>query len=616
MRKKLSHVIFFHHTRLVFYVRLRLSNLKMFLEKNKKGSGMSVGREAQSDQTVKEIQSEQNLPPLPPSPEMGSLTPREMRPAPPEMSPLQLHSAPITPPAQRPAPPPVSPRMMQTDDEILNDIDDDFEIVTFDELVQPDPAQPAADVKPPRLNLAQRFAGSTVSFMETTAALVWGTGLVVEKEVPLIGVPGDYAVTSLAAIGAKEALESLRILSRREHPFDYLFFEGGGNFAKGLGMELGKKIAAAIPAVLLMLAASYGRDKLFNMAMADPENNQILLPLLFLFDTPILRSILIGVPSLLLYFAGQKAIERFVPGFRPPEIPPIDNEDTHWYQKLLDDGLLTINSLTMAGLGRELFNTLGPAIFLHSPYSLLMAPIAALFILPLLHYAGEELHPFQSLQDFYYGLDPKPVPATVLDDANHPEPEKEEGPTKARIAANIATKLGIALGVFALAALVNRYASAAVSNVVSTIQDGMNDPAAWKPEVRIGYEAALVAGMIFAQRMFEHLPAAIEAVKKYGPDVVNNIKKGVPMVASNIGNGVTSAASVAAQSVKLAAQNVVYMLRPSMQGMFAEKKSARPLDGKKIQVLQDGGNPPPIINLDEFDFDFPIDENVTDGLTI
>lgn len=568
---------------------------------------MSVGRDAQPVQEVKE-RSEQ-FPPLPPSPETS---PRAARPAPPSFSPPQPD--PITPPAQRPAPPSSSPVMMHSDDELI-----ESEIEAFDDM--PEAARPAAEAaKPPRLNLAQRFAGGTVSFLETTAALVWGTGLVAEvvdaDRMPLVGVPGDYAVTGLAAICAKDALQSLRVLARREHPFDYLFFQGGGNFAKGLGMELGKKIAAAIPAVLLMIGMSYGREKLFNMAMADPENNQILLPLLFMFDTPLLRSILIGVPALLLYFAGQKAIERFVPGMQPPEIPPIDNEDTRWYQKLLDEGLLVVNGVTMAGLGRELFNTLGPAIFLHTPYSLLMAPVAALILLPLLHYAGEELHPFKSVQDFFYGLDPKPAPVTVLDDANAPDPAKEEGPSKARIAANIATKLGIALGVFALGALVNRYASAAVSNAVSSRQDGVNDPASWNPGVRIAYEAALVAGMIFVQRMLEHVPAAIEAVKVNGPDVVKNIKTGAPIVMQNIGESVTSAANATAHSVKVAAKNFVELCRPSFQGVFAPKKTA-PVNGKKIQVLQSGVDDfHPRIDLDELDFDFPIDENVTEGPAI
>lgn len=577
---------------------------------------MSVGRDLPVD-GVKEIQSEQ-LPPLPPSPEGSPSTLREQRPAPPTTPPMSPQHSGMTPPAQRPAPPTISPLQIYQDDE-LNE-DDAFDLLDYPPPKSDKPE--TEEVKLARLNWAQRIAGGTVSFLETTAALVWGTGLVVEKEMDLIPVPGDYAVTALAAIGAKEALQSLRVLSRREHPFDYLFFAGGGSFVKGLAKEVGKKAAAAIPPVLFMLAASYGRQKLFDSAMADPENNQVLLPLLFLFDTPLLRSIIIGAPALLLYFAGQKIIERVIPGMQSPEIPPIDNEDTRWFQKLIDDGLLTINSMTMAGLGRELFNTLGPAIFLHSPYALLMAPVAALIILPLLHYAAEELHPFQSVQDFYYGLDPRPAPVTVLDDANGPEPEKTEGPTAGRIAANIATKAGIALGVLTLGALINRYASAAVSNVVSTNQDGVNDPGSWKPEVRIAYEVALVASLLVVQRLIEHVPQMVEAVKEHGPNAVKNIKTGVPLVMKNIGDGVANAAHASAESVKRGAHQFAEYFRPSFQGMFAAPKNNLPMTGSKVVVLPGDNKAPARIDVDEFDFDLPIDENVVEdeyqikGMTI
>lgn len=519
-------------------------------------------------------------------------------------------SHPPTPPQLRPEPPqqPPSPPVQRQDEESIEDaalgrkLDDELNAP----LETKNPAELAK--APPRLNLAQRFAGGTVSFLETTAALIWGTAIAVDEEVPLLQVPGDYAVTTIAAIGAKEALQSLRILARREHPLDYLFLEGGGSFAKGLAMEVGKKAVAAIPPVLFAIGASYGRDALFNYAMANPEENQNLLMALFYFDTPLMRSILIGAPALLIYFAGQKIIERFVPGMRPPEVPPIDNEDTHWYQKVLDEGLLVLNSVTMAGLGRQIFNTMGPAVLLHSPYSLLMAPIAALFVLPLLHYVGEELHPFQSVQDFFAGLDPKPVPDTVLDGANGPQEVKDEGPGKARIAANIATKIGMAAGVFALAALVNRYASAAVSLRHGTGDEYVNDPSAWTTTERVGYEAALTAGTLIALRMLENLPAAIEKIKEYGPEVIENIKKGAPVVIQNLGDAVTAAATATADGVngvKRAAYRVGEYWRPSVSGMFA-------LNGNHHQAAAGKSQASNYI-IDVNDFDLPDDENVTQG---
>lgn len=412
------------------------------------------------------------------------------------------------------------------------ELDDDFlnnsQVPDADDLVK----------SAPRLNIGQRMIGSAATFLTTYSGLVWGSAIALDEDATEIPVPGDYAVPAVGAIGAKEAIDSLRVISQREHPLDYLTLEGGGSFAKGLAMEAGKKIAAAIPAVLFSVGMSYGRDALFNYAMQDPENNMTLMLGLSYFNTPLLRSLLITVPSLLLYAFGQKIIERCVPGMRPPEMPPEENAELHWYQTLLADGLDVANGVTLAGLGRQIFMTLGPELVLHSSFSMLMGPASILFVLALMHYLSENPHPFNNVRDFVGEIGDMFSRADVnADDANAPaEAHEDEAPSKARIAANIGIKVGIALGVFALAALVNRYASAAISDLHPE-NSGDNDPSGWTTGQRVGYEAALIAGVIYTQRLIENIPAIVNKVREDGPDAIKSVRDGASSAAHKAASG-------------------------------------------------------------------------------
>src|SRR3990167_3663391 len=301
----------------------------------------------------------------------------------------------------------------------------------FDGIAQlPDPAEIDALVKSmPRLNIGQRIAGGTATFMKTMGGMVWGSAIAMDEDANPIPVPGDYAVPAVGAIGAMEAIQSLRAASQREHPLDYLTLEGGGSFVKGLTMEAGKKVAAAIPPVLFAVGVSYGRDALYNYAMSDPEQHMNLMLGLSYLNTPLLRSLLMTVPSLFLYVAGQKIIERCVPGMQPPEIPPEENAETLWYQKLLADGLDVVNGMTLAGLGRQIFMTMGPELVLHASYSLLMGPASVLFVLALLHYLSENPHPFKNVRDFVEEISEIFAKADADEAANEQaDAHEEEGP--------------------------------------------------------------------------------------------------------------------------------------------------------------------------------------------
>ena len=412
-----------------------------------------------------------------------------------------------------------------------------------------------------RLNIGQRIAGGTATFMKTMGSMVWGSAIAREEDAAPIPIPGDYAVPAVGVIGAKEVIQSLRAVSQREHPLDYLTLEGGGSFVKGFAMEAGKKIAAAIPPVLLAVGASYGRDALYSYAMSDPEQHMNLLLGLSYFNTPLLRSLIITVPSLLLYAAGQKIIERCVPGMQPPELPPEESPDTQWYQKLLADGLDVVNGMTLAGLGRQIFMTMGPELVLHSSYSLLMGPGSVLFVLALLHYLSENPHPLINVRDFVgeIGAMFASVEADDVDTAEHSvDAHDEEVPSKGRIAANIGIKVGIALGVFALAVVANRYASAAISGLHPE-NDGDNDPSGWTTLQRVGYEAALTAGVIYTQKLFENIPVAVQKVREDGPAVMRSVRDGASSMALKVG--------------------------ASVSGLFACRRSSAPLHENDFHLL-------------------------------
>jgi hypothetical protein len=486
---------------------------------------------------------------------------------------------------ERPAPPsqpPSSPQPRTKDDQHA-------------QLPEPAGNQPKDESnEPPHLNIAQRIADGAVKTLEVLSAVIAGTAVAVDEGWETVPVPGDYPVIALSTIGAKEALQALRALSRREHPLDYLFLEGSGSFAKGLAMEVGKKAAAAIPPVIFALGASYGRDALFQFATSGQQQNEALITALYFFDTAIMRSLLIGIPALLLYKLSESLIEQYFPGMQPPDMPPIDNPDTTWYQNLLGEGLTIVNSMAVAGMLRQIFNTFGPAIFLHSPYAMLMAPIAALTILPLAHYIGEELHPLQSVRDFFAPPQPKTKPI-VLDDANGLKPSEEQK-SAGRIAINITTKLAVTAGVFALAGVVNNYATAAVS----TKYGEGNDPGAWSSFDRIWYEAALTAGVLMTQRLIENLPAAVYTVKEKGPIVVKSVKENTPEVMMRFGNSIADAASTTASSISRAARSTGEYFKTSLHGMFGPSSDAHQ------GVIKTN---PSRIDLTELDFDFP-DENV------
>lgn len=460
-----------------------------------------------------------------------------------------------------------------------------------------------------KLNVGQRIAGGTVGFLTTMGGLVWGSAIALDENVPTLPVPSDYAAPTIGAMASFDAVHALRVLSQREHPLDYLFLEGSGSFAKGIAMEAGKKLAAAIPAIFVAVGISYGREALFNYAMNDPENNMTLMLGLSYFNTPLLRSLLITVPALLLYWAGQKAIERWVPGMKPPEVPVEDHPDTKWYQKLLAEGLDMMNAVTLAGLGRQIFITVGPELVLHNPYALMMAPGFAL-LLALMQYYAENPHPFKNVRDFvgeyaemFAASQPPAAEEQQADE--QPEAEQKDEQSAGRIAANIGIKFGIALGAFGLAALVNRYASAAIS---SSHPDagGDNDPSSWTTVERVGYEAALVAGMIAVQKILENIPAAVNKVKQDGPGVVQKIKEDAPVMAHNVSESVSAAAKKAGDGIAAAAHKTKEFFGTSVAGFFSVTR--RQAEQQKVLVKVDSSP----LGLDRN----PDDDVVTDGYTL
>lgn len=454
-----------------------------------------------------------------------------------------------------------------------------------------------------KLNVGQRIAGGTVSFLTTMGGMVWGSAIALDENAPELPVPSDYALPAIGAMGAHDAITALRTLSQREHPLDYLFLQGSGSFAKGLAMEAGKKAAAMIPPIMFAVGISYGRDALFNYAMQDPENNMTLMLGLSYFNTPLLRSLLITVPSLLLYWAGQKAIERWVPGMKPPEVPVEENPDTKWYQKLLAEGLDTMNAVTLAGLGRQIFITMGPELVLHSPYALMMAP-GFLLLLALMQYYAENPHPFKNVRDFvgeYADMFAASQPPAA--EGQQPEVIETEEQSAGRIAANIGIKFGIALSAFAMAALVNRSASAAISSRHPDA-GGDNDPSSWMTVERVGYEAALVAGMIAVQKILENLPAAVNKVKQDGPGVVQKMKEDAPVIAHHVSESVSAAAKKAGAGIATAAHKTKAFFGTSVAGFFS--RNNRQAEELKAVVKQES-NP---LGLDG---EYDNDEVVTDG---
>ncbi len=338
----------------------------------------------------------------------------------------------------------------------------------------------------PRLNVAQRILGGVNEFLFTVAPVAAGTAIVMQAGM----AESNYGFTAVAVIGTKEALNALRALGSGEHPLAYLREQGQGSFAVGLAREGRKKLVAAIPPVMVATITSVVRDHIFDTAMKDPENNQFLVTaLLYLTSEPV-RALMIATPTLGLYMLNQLLLDRAKPS-------------DEWYQGLLRGGMRIVDAVALAEMTLLIMNTMIGDETRHSPYTLLLAVAFDQFLLQALRRLAEVPHPMRNITI------PCTPRVTELDD-NGDEVAPE--PSRLRNAANIGTRLAIASALFTGAALVNRYASAAISSLYQSGGEMLNDPTLWLTSERLGYQVLMVAGVMAAEQVIDAVPAVVRAI--------------------------------------------------------------------------------------------------------
>jgi hypothetical protein len=365
-------------------------------------------------------------------------------------------------------------------------------------LIQP--YQPS----PPRLNNAQIIFGNFKSFTGTVAIMVAGAAIARDEGVATVPVPGDYAVTMIALIGIKEAMASLYAFARREHPLHYMQAVGHGNFVHGLLKESAKKTIAMIPPVLIVGAASFGRDALYNFAMDHMEEYQNLLLALIYFDSPLLRTLMLAGPGLAIYWLDQKIMERCISAAYPVEVDVEVNPILRWYQDVLYNGLVAIESVALAELSLQVFNTIGPALVLHMEESLWIAPILALGVLKPWGYLTDTIRPFDKLGVLCGG------PQIDLDEPNE-APATDCRQTN-QIIGGVSLRIAVAAASVALVLLSSKLIIASTGN---TQDEDRKDPAIWSTFSRLGAEVLLAVASLTVESLINHAPRAFHWVSGF-----------------------------------------------------------------------------------------------------
>lgn len=372
--------------------------------------------------------------------------------------------------------------------------DDDF-IIDSSELTLV-PANP--------LNRGQRFLNGVSDFATNVAWVTaidgnWRDAAMPEYD---LGVPLYDVVKTGITIGVHEASQITYAFTRKESPLNYLFFAGDGSLALGLAREGGKRLIATVPPVAFHIGVAFGRDALMTWA-SDFENPHpyVVLPLIYM-RTPVMDAIFNVATTRALYAGSQKLAEKVFPSLKSPEVYPEQNPDLYWFQHILDGGARTLDAVAFVEMMRQVFNTFGPAIILHSEHSLMLAPLIDLMVMEPLRYVSQTPHPFRQM-DVPCG--PRRHRAVLLnEDGGEDEPllevtndEREYTPSRGRQAGAVAIRAGVALGVLTALTFTNMYLAAQMPQGEGDENNQMVDPSAWSMHERLVYEVALAAGGIF-----------------------------------------------------------------------------------------------------------------------
>lgn len=236
--------------------------------------------------------------------------------------------------------------------------------------------------------LGQRVTGKVSRFFSSVAPVVVGTSLLnSEGLMPPLSAPLDQALPVAAVIASWEFQEFMHWLVSTKAPFSTIADEGLVSFLKKAITVSG----AIIPPAVAAGAWGLLRQKL--MEDAELEENSDTLILLWVLNAPFIQAILVGLPGLLMY----GGIKKLITGTNPVALQE-EHLQTNSVQNLLRRfPFRLVSGVMLTEFFREGFNTLGPAMVVHSSFFPVLTVLLDQFVTQPIQYYANQVRPGDNL---------------------------------------------------------------------------------------------------------------------------------------------------------------------------------------------------------------------------
>lgn len=351
----------------------------------------------------------------------------------------------------------------------------------------------------PQLNRLQKAAGALVAWVDPTATMIVGSAIANFYDLRAPS-PGYYPATAGAWVVLNEASRAARAYATQESPHRYMRAAGGGSFAAGLAREGTKKLITLAGIEGMWVGLNVLRQYLYDLAISDPEEFQTMILVLSYLDSPSARNVSLALITGPLYWGGQKVMGCCC--WPAPDVPPEENPDTRWYQKLTHEGIRVFYGVVASEMVREVMNTVvGYAVELHTQDSMV-------FGMPLVFLVRDPLD--------YYSRMPRPI-ASLDVPCLAAQPDQAlalERPGKARNVAGLSIRLAVVVMAFGVVFGLNRLIMPVLAG--NDCEDNTKqrmpcdpDPANLSYEVRMGLAAFLTGAGILVQKLALEGPSAI-----------------------------------------------------------------------------------------------------------